>query len=98
MRLPPVNSNESPSTKSPDRGATGAVLFVSRFARALDQPAIGQEVADLLEAFDVLDLVQDRERQDLPDPKVTDERGLDPQRYADVDEKQKMKTAVPLKL
>src|SRR4030042_930084 len=38
-----------------------------RAVLALHQPAVGRELLDAREALDIVDLVQDREGQDLPD-------------------------------
>ena len=54
MRVPDLRSSRSEPL------AGGAVL-------ALHEARVGQEVLDSGEAMDVVDLVEDRQRQDLPD-------------------------------
>ena len=50
----------------PDLRAAGTELLAGRCVVALHQSAIGEEVLHSREATDVVDLVEDRERQDLP--------------------------------
>ena len=46
-------------------GASTAELLARRAVLALHEPRVGEETLDALEACDVVDLVEDRERQDL---------------------------------
>src|SRR5262245_56554492 len=50
-----------------DLVAAGALLLAGRVVGATDQPGVGEELADLGEAADVVDLVEEDEGQDLAD-------------------------------
>ena len=51
-----------------DLGAACAELLARRAVLALDEPRVREEVLDSRKAPDLVDLVEDRERQDLADP------------------------------
>jgi hypothetical protein len=48
--------------------AGGAVALAGGFLGTLDEPAVGDELLDPWEAVDIVDLLQQHERQDLADP------------------------------
>ena len=52
-----------------DLGAAGAELLARGAVITLYEPRVREEVLNSLEAADVVDLVEDRERQDLADPR-----------------------------
>ncbi len=49
----------------PDLGSSGPELLARRGVVTLHEPRVGEEVLDLREAAHVVDLVEDREGQDL---------------------------------
>ena len=50
-----------------DLGSSGSELLARRAVLALHEPRVREKVLDAWEAADVVDLVEDRERQDLAD-------------------------------
>jgi hypothetical protein len=52
-----------------DLGAAAAQNLAGSALLALHQPAVGRELLDAREASNVVDLIQDRQRQNLADPR-----------------------------
>jgi hypothetical protein len=54
---------------SPDLRAGDAIAFASRFFRTFDQAAVGDTILHAWEPPDVMDLVEQDQTQDFPDPR-----------------------------